>query len=32
LFMVTFDESTGAVLRTFRMDDPAYYDKGGKRG
>jgi hypothetical protein len=32
LFMVYFDESTGTVVRTFRMDDPVYYDKGGKRG
>jgi SmpA/OmlA family protein len=32
LFMVSFDESSGAVVRTFRMDDPTYYDKGGKRG
>jgi hypothetical protein len=30
LFIVQFDESTGTVLRTYRIDDPTYYDKGGK--
>jgi SmpA / OmlA family len=30
LFNVHFDESTGAVLRVSRMDDPYVYDKGGK--
>ncbi len=29
LFNVAFD-STGAVRRTFRLDDPYMYDKGGK--
>jgi hypothetical protein len=30
LFLVQFDESTGTVMRTYRIDDPTYYDKGGK--
>jgi hypothetical protein len=30
LFNVAFDASSGTVLRTFRMDDPYMYDKGGK--
>lgn len=30
LFNVSFDGSSGAVLRTFRLDDPYMYDKGGK--
>ena len=30
LFNVHFDQSTGAVLRVSRMDDPYIYDKGGK--
>lgn len=29
LFLVQFDESTGTVLGTYRIDDPTYYDKGG---
>jgi hypothetical protein len=30
LFNVAFDASSGTVLRTFRMDDPYMYDRGGK--
>jgi SmpA/OmlA family protein len=30
LFLVQFDETRGTVLRTYRIDDPTYYDKGGK--
>jgi hypothetical protein len=30
LFLVSFDESTGAVTRVYRIDDPYYYDKGGR--
>jgi hypothetical protein len=30
LFLVSFDQSTGSVLRTYRIDDPMYYDKGGR--
>lgn len=32
LFNVAFDGSTGAVLRTFRLDDPYMYDKGKGKG
>ena len=30
LFNVAFDASSGTVLRTFRLDDPYMYDKGGR--